>query len=487
MVNQKRSDKHIILSSLVWKLMERLGSKGVGFIVQLLLARLLLPSDYGIVALVLVFIEIASVFVQSGIGTSLIQKKELDEEDITSLFYLTIAIALFLYLIFYFSAPLIASFYENRVLIKITRVLAFSLIINAFSTIQTALLSKEMKFKTLFIVNIISSTISGVIGVSLAIAGYGPWALVIQQIVRTFGVALLLSINVKWRPKLLFSFPKVKKLYSFAWKITLSSLVFQIYSSLVSLIIGKKFSPENLAYYNRGGTFPLFVTSNITGAIQSVLFPALAAKQDSIPQIKKMTRRSIITTSFLVFPMMVGLVVVAKPLVIIILTEKWLEVVPFIQLLSLCYWVNPILIANLQAFNALGRSDLHLKVETTRYVVGFAIIFGCSFFGLWALVIGEVVVHFLSYFIYIYPNGKLIDYGIKEQTLDILPSVILAVAMGIVTYLVTFLRLSNLLTLTIQVVLGVSFYFGVAYLLKMERFIYLIEAVFPKKESKILP
>jgi len=478
-VKEHKSEKQQILSSLIWKFLERIGSKGINFIVQMVLARLLFPSEYGIVALVLVFTDIASVFVQSGVGTSLIQKKDLDEVDISSVFYLSLSIAILLYTLFYFGAPAISRFYDNVALVKVTRVLAFSLILGSFNTVQTALLSKNMQFKALFLSNLVAASISGVIGISLAFMNFGVWALVLQQIIRQVTISIILFIVVKWRPKFLFSFNKVKILYSFGWKLMVSSLIEQLYANLRALVVGKKYSPETLAYYNRGSTFPGFLISNVSGSIQSVLFPALAVHQDSLERIKNMTRRSIVTTSFLVFPMMVGLMVVAEPLVLLLLTNKWAPVIPFIQILAFSHALSPINTANLQALNAIGRSDIYLKLQIIKRSCGLVILVISLFFGIWGIVIGEVIAQYIALFVNIFPNRKILKYGYRQQAKDILPSFLLAFAMGAVVYPISFLGLSNLITMSIQVIVGVIFYFGAAYLLKMERFSYLLEAIIP--------
>jgi teichuronic acid exporter len=475
----KTSHKNTILKSLAWKLLERGGSNGISFIMQLVLARLLLPSDYGIVALVSVFIAIAAIFVQSGIGTSLIQKKEIDNLDISSVFYLSLSIALFLYFILFITAPWIASFYENQSLIKVTRVLSLTLIIGSFNTVQTALLSRNMQFRSLFFCNVGASIFSGIAGITLAYLGFGVWALVIQQLVRELGVTLILFVVVSWKPTLNFSIQKVKELYSFGWKLMASSLLTTVYQNLRNLVIGKKFSPSTLGYYNKGSSFPAFLITNVSGSIQSVLFPALAAHQDDLERIKLMTRRSVSTSSFLVFPMMVGIMAVAKPLVLIVLTDKWLASVPFLQIVAVAYAFRPISAANLQALNALGRSDIYLRLQIIKRVMGLSILAVSLFFGIYGIVIGEVIADVASFFVNVYPNRKILKYGYREQAKDILPSFILSLAMGVVVYLITLLSFSPLMTMSIQIVVGVVFYFSVAWLLKLECFTYLIETVKP--------
>jgi len=473
------SDKNTVLKSLAWKLLERMGTSGISFIMQLVLARLLLPSDYGVIALVTVFIAVASIFVESGIGTSLIQKKEIDELDISSIFFLSFSVALILYLCLFIAAPFIATFYENQSLIKITRVLALTLIIGSFNTIQTALLSRNMQFRTIFLCNVSSSISSGIGGITLAYLGYGVWALVAQQLLATLGVTIILFIVVAWRPVARFSFKKVKNLYSFGWKLMASSVISTIYVNLRNLVIGKKFSPAMLGYYNKGSSFPSFFNANVTGSIRSVLFPALSVHQDSLERIKAMTRRSVAMSSFLVFPMMAGLIAVAKPLIIITLTEKWLPAVPILQLVSISYAFMPISAANLQALNAIGRSDIYLRLQFIKRSLGLIILAFSLHFGIYGIVIGEVLAEILSFLINIYPNRKILKYGYREQAKDILPPLFLSVVMGSGVFLLSSTNLSPFPLMTLQIITGVIFYIGIAWLLKMESFLYIMDSIKP--------
>ena len=311
--------------------MERTGVQGVQFILQLILARLLTPSEYGIISLITVFIVLGNVFIQSGFNTALIQKKDVTEEDFSSVFYLSLFVAMLLYKYYFFSAPLISEFYKMNEITMILRVLSIVLLFGAFNSIQNAIISRTMKFRMLFFSSVISMIISGIIGIILAYLGFGVWALVAQQIVNQISITIILWITLKWRPKLVFSFARVRHLFSYGWKLLLSSLIDTLYMNLRSLIVGKIYTSEMLAFYNRGEQFPQIIVSNINGSIQSVMLPTLSAEQENKKRVKEMVRRSIVTSSYILFPIMVGLAVVAEPLVRIILTEKWIECVPFLQ------------------------------------------------------------------------------------------------------------------------------------------------------------
>jgi teichuronic acid exporter len=466
-----------VLSSLFWKFMERGGTQGIQFIVQIILARLLLPEDYGIIALVVIFTSIAGVFVQSGLNTALVQKKDTDEVDFSSVFYLSLFIACLIYLILFFIAPFIAVFYGEPQIIPVFRVLSIVLFFGAFNSIQNAVVSRNLQFKKLFFSSTGAILISGTIGIYMAYAGFGVWALVGQQISNQLFVTIIMWFTVKWRPHLLFSLRRVKSLFSYGWKILVSTLIDTVYQDLRSLIIGKMYNPAMLAFYNRGQQFPYFIVANINGSIQSVMLPVLASQQDNRPRVKDMMRRAIVTSSFAIFPMMVGLTVTAEPLVKLLLTDKWLPCVPFLQIFCVSYALWPIHTANLQAIKALGRSDIFLKLEVIKKIIGLSILAVTVFYGVYAIALGQVLSGIISSFINAYPNKELLNYSYKEQWNDIYPSLLLSLVMGVVVYSLKWLGLSVFLTLIIQVCVGIILYIGMAWIFKLECFRYLLSTL----------
>ncbi|MGB4044287.1 MAG: lipopolysaccharide biosynthesis protein [Thermacetogeniaceae bacterium] len=471
--NQKL--KSTVLSSLFWKLMERGGTQGIQFIVQIVLARLLLPEDFGLIAIVTIFILLANVFVQSGFNTALIQKKDADDEDFSSVFYLSLFVAGLLYVVLFLTSPFISVFYRSPQLILILRVLSVTLFFGAFNSIQNAYVARNMMFKKLFFSSLGAIIISGTVGIATAYLGWGVWALVAQQLTNQLAVTLILWFTVKWRPKLLFSIEKVKVLFSFGWKLLASSLINTLYMEIRSLIIGKIYIPAMLGFYDRGQQIPKVIVSNIDGAIQSVMLPALASQQDDKKRVKAMMRRAIMTSSFIMFPMMVGLAVVAEPVVKIILTDKWLPAVPFLQIFCASYSLWPIHTANLQAINALGRSDIFLKLEIIKKVIGI-IILGVSIpFGIYAIAWGVLISGVISTFINAYPNLKLLNYSYIEQWKDIMPSLGISLVMGAVVYTLNFLNIAVWQILMLQVFVGVVIYIGLAKVFKVESFGYLVK------------
>ena len=457
--------------------MERGGTQGIQFIVQIVLARLLLPEDYGIITLVVIFITIANVFVQRGFNTALIQKKDANEVDFSSVFYLSVFVAGLLYVVLFLAAPFIASFYEEPQLIPVFRVLSLTLFLGAFNSIQNAIIARKMQFKKLFISSLGAIVVSGTVGIFMAYKGFGVWALVLQQLTNRLLVTLILWFTVKWRPRLLFSIERVKSLFSFGWKLLVSSIINTLYMNLRSLIIGKMYNAEMLGFFNRGKRFPELIVTNINGSIQSVMFPVLSSQQDNRPRVKDMVRRSIVTSSFILFPIMVGLAVIAEPLVRILLTEKWLPCVPFLQIFCASYALWPIHTANLQAINALGRSDIFLKLEIVKMVLGLAILGVTVFYGVYAIALGGVFSGVISTFINAYPNRKLLNYSYKEQWNDIMPSLLLSLVMGMIVYSIQLFGMTVWSTLIVQVCGGFVLYMGMARIFKLECFNYLFMTI----------
>jgi len=477
-----------VIYGLFWKLMERGGTQGIQFIVQIFLARLLLPEDYGVIALITIFIAIANVFVQSGFSTALIQKKDVDELDFSSVFYLSLAITIMLYVILFFTSPLIANFYNEPRLIVVLRVLSFTLFFGAINSIQNAIVSRNMQFKRFFFSSLSGIILSGAVGITMAYMGFGVWALIVQQLINNFMITLILWFTVKWRPKLMFSLSRVKRLFAFGWKLLISSLLDTVYNNVYGLIIGKVYNSEMLGYYQRGDQFPNLIVTNINGSISSVMFPALSANQEDRNRVKNMVRRSIVTSTFLIFPMMIGLAVSADSIVKILLTDKWLPSVYFMQVMCISYALWPIHTANLQAINAMGRSDIFLKLEIIKKCIGIAFLAVSIPFGVYVMVLVQPVTSFLSTIINSYPNKKLLNYSYKEQWLDIMPSLMLSLIMGTIVYFVKFIGFNDLITIIIQIITGVVIYFGLAKIFKLECNDYLyntVKGVVKNKNAKV--
>ncbi|MGL5278332.1 MAG: lipopolysaccharide biosynthesis protein [Cetobacterium sp.] len=466
-----------VVSSLIWKLLERTGVQGVQFVTQIVLARLLSPKDYGVIAIIMIFIALANVFIQSGFSIALIQKKDTDDADYSSVFYLSLGLAGVLYVILYICAPTIANFYKMSELVNILRVLSLTLFLGAFNSIQNVFIAKTFDFKKQFFSSLIGIVCSGILGIVLAYEGFGIWSLVYQQLMNQLLICVVLLIIVKWRPRLLFSFERIKKLFIFGSKLLASSLLDTLYMNLTSLVIGKFYSPSMLGYYNRGNQFPQLIISNFNGAIQSVMFPTLVAEQHNRLRVKEIVRRSIVTSSYIIFPLMIGLVVISEPLIKLLLTDKWLECIPYLRIFCLSYALWPIHTANLQAINAIGRSDIFLKLEIIKKIIGLIILVISLKYGVFAIAIGVLISGILASFINGYPNKKLLDYAYLEQIKDVLPSLILSSIMGVIIMLLSRFYLSNLILILFQILVGVAVYLGLSYSLKLECYIYILKTL----------
>ena len=475
-----------VITNFFWRFLERCGAQGVTFIVSIVLARLLDPTVYGTVALVTIFTTIMQVFVDSGMGNALIQKKDADDLDFSSVFYFNMAMCSVLYLIMFFAAPLIASFYRMPELTAIVRVLSLVVVISGVKNVQQAYVSRHLMFKRFFFSTLGGTIGAAVIGIAMAYLGFGVWALVAQMLFNAAVDTTILWITVKWRPKKMFSFQRLKSLFSYGWKLLVSSLIDTVYNDLRQLIIGKKYSSGDLAYYNQGKKFPQLIVTNINTSIDSVLLPTMSKAQDDMAAVRSMTRRAIKTSTFLMMPAMIGLAVCAEPLVRLILTEKWLPCVLFLRIFCITYAFYPIHTANLNAIKAMGRSDLFLKLEIIKKTVGIIAILITMWISVQAMAYSFLVTTILNQIINSWPNKKLLNYSYLEQVKDMLPQILLSLGMGAAIYAVSFLHLSASLTLLIQIPLGVLVYWSGSKIFHVESYTYIIEMVknFKKRKKK---
>ena len=355
--------------------------------------------------------------------------------------------------------------------------MSITLFFGGFNSVQNAVVARNLQFKKYFFSSLIAIVISAVVGIIMAYLQFGVWALVTQQLVNIFIICLVLWFTVEWRPKACFSFKKIKILFSYGWKLLCSSLIDALYTNLYDLVIGKKYASDTLAFYNRGKQFPYMIVNNLNSSISSVLLPVMSIKQDDNEAVKKMVRKSIKMSSFLVFPVMIGLAIVAKPLILLILTDKWLECVPFLQMLCICYAFWPMHTANLQAINALGRSDIFLKLEIIKKIFGIIILIASIPFGVYAMCIGQVISSIFASVVNAFPNKKLLNYSYIEQIKDMLPYFIISICMGLVVWIISFLNISNIAMLILQVFIGGLFYIIISALFKIESYQYILDLI----------
>ena len=464
-------------SSMLFKLTESVLTQGVSFCVSIVLARLLSPDDYGVLTILMVFIALSQVFVQSGLNTALIQRRDVDERDLSSAFYLSLLAAAALYALLFFLAPSIGAFYNMPQLAPVLRVLALILFPGAFLCVQNAVVARQMAFRTLMLSSLASTVLSGAVGVGMAAMGLGYWALVGQRLVSQAALTALLLWRVRWRPRRVFSWERARGLVGFGWKLLLSSLLETGYNNLRSAVIGKKFDAATLGYYDRGRQFPELVMNAVNGSIQGVMLPVLSEAQDEPLRLKAVMRRCVRVSSFLVLPMMAGLAAVSEPLVRLLLSDKWLPCVPFLQILCLDYAFYPIHTANLQALNAMGRSDVFLRLELVKKSYGLVIlaVTVLCFHSVEAVAWGGVVSTLLAAFVNAWPNRRLLGYGYLEQMRDLLPPLALSAAMYAAVRAAGLLPLSDLPLLLAQVAVGVAVYAALASAIGLESLRYLTQ------------
>lgn len=472
--------------AFIWKLLERFGVQGVQFVLQIILARLLTPDHYGVLAIMVIFTTLANVFVQNGFNTALIQNKDVKEEDYSSVLWVSMGIAGILYAVIFLCAPIISSFYEMPELISPLRVLALMLFPGALNSVQIAKVSREMDFKKVFYSNVGAIIISGVTGIVIALSGGGLWALVAQTMLNVIVAAAVMQFTSKLKIYLKVDFARIKILFAFGWKLLASSLIDTLYHDLQGLVIGKKYDSATLGFYNRGKQFPQFLMNSINGAVQSVMLPAMSEKQDDKKELKEMTRASISVSSFIVFPMMAGLAGVATPLVKILLTDTWLPCVPYMQIYCFSFAFFPVHSCNLQAINAMGRSDLFLKLEIIKKSYGFValVIAVFCFDSPIAIAMTGVFTGILSFFVNAFPNKKLINYSYIEQVKDILPSFVISIIMCAVVLALGLIDVHPLITIIIQVFAGVLFYFIVSFIFKVKPLLLIIKMLKNAKAKK---
>lgn len=467
-------NKQKVVSNLIWRFMERFGSQLVSFVVQIVLARMLAPSVFGTVAKVTIITSILLVFVDSGMANSLIQKKDPDDLDFSSVFFFNLAFCLVLYAGLFAAAPAIARFYKDAQITAIIRVLGLTVVVAGVKNVQQAYVSKTLQFKRFFFATLGGTLLSAVVGIAMVYAGFGVWAIVAQQLTNVTVNTGILWLTVGWKPKLMFSFARLKGLLSYGWKLLVSGLLDTVYNKLREILIAVFYTDADLAFYNRGMTYPNLLVENINASIDSVLLPVLSAEQEHKEQVRNMTRRAIRISTYVMMPLMMGLAVCAEPLIRLLLTEKWLPCVPYLRIFCFSYAFYPLHTANLNAIKAMGRSDLFLKLEIIKKVIGVAVLAITLPYGVYAMALSLLFTSVLSQLINSWPNAKLLGYSYAKQLKDMLPAIVLSIVMGLVVYPISFFGWSDWLTLPVQMVVGAAVYIAGSLVFKLDSFNYLL-------------
>lgn len=466
-----------VLVNFIWRFAERTGAQLVSFVVSIILARLLSPDDYGTIALITVFTTILQVFVDSGLGTALIQKKDADDLDFSSVFYFNFIVCILLYVCMFFLAPWIARFYGNGKLTVFVRAISLTIVISGIKNIQQAYVSKYLLFKKFFFATLGGTIFSAVLGISMAYGGFGTWALIIQQLTNSTIDTLILWFTVKWYPKKMFSWKRLQGLLAYGWKLLVSSLLDSVYYNLRGLMIGKIYSASDLAYYNKGEQFPVLIVKNVNASIDSVLLPAMSDVQEERKKVKLMARKSIKMGSYIMWPLMIGLVVCAEPIVSLLLTDKWVACVPFLRIFCFVYGFHPIHTTNLNAIKAMGRSDIFLKLEIIKKIIGMGSILLTLKYGVLAMAFGVLVSDLMCLVVNVFPNRNILDYSFRSQMKDIFPYLMLAGCMGICIWPIQYLECHKIVIIIMQILTGAVVYIGSSWILHVDMFLELFKMI----------
>lgn len=454
----EKSLKEKTINGVMWSAVDRFSSQGIQFIFGILIARILLPEDYGVVVALGIFLAVAQAFIDSGFGNALVRKNDRTDDDFNTVFYFNVAVSAVFCLLLFLGAPLIASFFKSPLLVQVTRVVSLTLVINALGAVQGTKLTIDLDFKRKAIISIITITFMGFVGLWMAHRGYGVWALVAQNVVGSSVRTILLWVMVRWIPRLRFSLKSFKEMFSFGSKLLATSLIDVVWGNLYNLVIGKFFTPASLGLYNRAESFASFPSSNVYGLVQGVLYPSLCKVQDDKERLRNGYRQFIKLSSYVVFPMMIGLAAVADPFIHLILKDQWAGAIPLMQLLCFSLVLYPLNAINLNFPNILGHSELYLKSVLRNKVVDVVVLAVTLPMGVVALCIGRIVSYATNFVVNTYYTKKLLNYGLVSQFCDIWKTVLNSVVMGLLVILVSSFFTDYALELVVGVLVGVAYY-----------------------------
>ena len=452
--------KQTALSGMIWGFVSQFSMRFVTFVVGIILARLLSPSDYGLIAMTAIFTEISSIIVDSGFSTAIIRKKERTELDYSTVFVMNVLISIVVCILLFACSGSIANFYREPLLKDIIRLNGLFVFFGSFIAVQSTRMAAEMKFKTRNIISIVNTVIGGAISVGMALAEFGVWALVIPRFFRIISDAVLYWFYQRWVPRVQFSWSSCKELFSFGSKMMVSSVLNIVYNNIFPIVIGKRFSSADLGLYSKASGYAQLPSGTITGVVGSVAFPLLSNIQDDDERLQESYRKIIRLTSFLVFPAMFGLAALARPLIVVLITEKWLGAVLLLQILCFDQMLYPIHGLNLSLLQVKGRSDLFLRLEIIKKVLGIIILLITIPYGIMVMCIGSVIVSYLCLFINTHYTGKFIHVGFYRQMRDLIPSYLISFIVALIVWGVV----SLLPLYSIQLLVGIILLFVVYFI-----------------------
>lgn len=464
------SIKNQAVRGVMWNAMERFSSQGIQFVLTIVIARILSPSDYGLIAMLGIFMAIAQTIIDSGFGNALIQKKNRTEADYNTMFYFNIILAVVIYLLLFLSAPLISDFYNQPELVMVTRVFGIGLITSSLGTIQMTHLMINLDFKKLAIATLFSVIVGGSLGVWMAYNGYGVWTLVVQNLTGNLTWTIILWCTAKWRPSWEFSMTSFRSLFSFGSRLLFSNLLHTLYTNMYSLVVGKFFSAATLGFFNRAFTLGQFPVQNFGNVVQKVLYPIQCRYQDDDDRFNMILITYLRISGFLLFPLMIGLAVLSSPIITLLLTDKWLPAAPLLQVLCLAFMWFPIMQANVSVLDARGRSDYHMKSEIIKKVLALLILFSMLPFGIKAVCWGMLMYSAVDMIVVVAFSRRLTSIGYMAQMRILAPSLLTAVCMGGVVYFATFWVISAGAKLLLGFSSGLAFYLLVTWLFKFQEY-----------------
>lgn len=480
-MNENKSLSQRTMQGFVWKFLEKIGSQGMQLIIQIILARILLPEEYGLIGLLSIFITVSDVFILQGLTTALIREKDADNRDYSSVFFANIVLSLVLYMVLYAIAPVVSRFYDEPLLVNLMRVLSLNVIIGAIPAVHNAILARNLDFKKSFYRNILNTLTQGAVGISLACGGFGAWSMVFSKLSGTLVGAIVLCVTVKWGPKKIFDFKRIKHLFSYSSKVLVTNLLNTIFNNIHSLIIGRYFSTADVGYYQRGQQTPQVLMSSIDGSMAEVLYPSFAKIQNDTEKLKKAVRYSVCTSMYVVIPVLLGLYTIAEPLTLLILTEKWLPSVPFMKLSCIVCMFWP-LAHRSHAINAIGRSDITLRISIIGKILTIISIVVCIKFGIYALMLGTIAASVISVFVESYYVKKILGYSFYELLQDVGPSFGLALIMSFIVNIIGRVDLAYIIVLCLQIIIGIVFYIAGSFFFKLKGF----EAILMQLKSFVI-
>lgn len=472
--------KRKTLTSLFWKIFERGGSAVTSMVVQIVMARLLTPDDFGALAIMLVFVNFGNVIVQSGLNTALVQAPGVTKDDYTTVFWMSTVLAAIIYVSVFLLAPSIASFYGIPGLVWPLRVIALIFVVNAYNSVQVAKVTRDLELRKLFVATMASAVSSGIVGCLAALAGAGVWALVLQQLLYQVVNCVVLAVQVSWDPELVFSVPRARKLFSFGWKLLVSSLLDTLQQSLSDLIIGRQFSSAQLGFVNQGKRYPQALGNMLDGAIQSVMLSTFSHVQNDRDRVRHILRRSLQVSCFVIFPALCMLAVTAEEIVPALLGDQWAGAIPFFQIYCVTFALYPIHSSNLQALNGVGRSDLYLKLAVIKkgIAIVWIVVAAVVFQDIYIMVSGYITTGVISMLVNMWPCKSVVGYSMRDQIKDIAPSLILTALAGAAALAgASLLSAEGVGSFLLKIAIFGVVFIGGATLTKVEAWIYLLETV----------